>query len=72
MSPESLARTGYFDPAGVARQRAIQTRMPRVTVARGVFDVGLTCVATTQLWHHLYLGGGLCDLPVWSPPVPAE
>ncbi|WP_337173963.1 asparagine synthase (glutamine-hydrolyzing) [Paludisphaera sp.] len=69
LSPESLARTGYFDPAAVARQRAIQARMPRITVARGVFDVGLTCVATTQLWHHIFLGGGLCDLPTWSPPV---
>ncbi len=72
LSPESLRKTGYFDPEGVARQRAIQARIPRVTVPRAVFDVGLTGVATTQLWHHLFLGGGLCDLPVWSPPVAAE
>ncbi|OJW09065.1 MAG: asparagine synthase (glutamine-hydrolyzing) [Planctomycetales bacterium 71-10] len=72
LSPESLARTGYFDPEGVARQRALQVRMPRITVPRGVFDVGLTCVATTQLWHHLFLGGGLCDLPTWTPPVAAD
>jgi asparagine synthase (glutamine-hydrolysing) len=25
--------------------------------------MGLTAVTATQLWHHLYLGGGLCDLP---------
>jgi asparagine synthase (glutamine-hydrolysing) len=72
LSPESLAKTGYFDPAAVARQRAIQARMPRITVARAVFDVGLTCVVTTQLWHHTFLGGGLCDLPAWSPPVSPE
>jgi asparagine synthase (glutamine-hydrolysing) len=72
LSPESLAKTGYFDPVAVSRQRAIQARMPRITVPRGVFDVGLTCVATTQLWHHVFLGGGLCDLPTWSPPVTAE
>ncbi|MFO0910216.1 MAG: hypothetical protein U0794_18045 [Isosphaeraceae bacterium] len=36
---------------------------------RFVFDVGLTCVVSTQLWHHIYCGGGLCDLPVWEPPA---
>jgi asparagine synthase (glutamine-hydrolysing) len=27
----------------------------------------LSGVVATQLWHHLYLGGGLCDLPEHSP-----
>ncbi len=31
--------------------------------------MGLTSVVATQLWHHIYCGGGLCDLPTWSPPV---
>ncbi len=31
-------------------------------------EMGLTAVMSTQLWHHLYLGGGLCDLPTWTPP----
>jgi asparagine synthase (glutamine-hydrolysing) len=69
LSPESLARTGYFDPSGVAQQRRWQRTIPRMTPARGVFDVGLTCVVATQLWHHLFCGGGLCDLPRWEPPV---
>ena len=30
-------------------------------------DLSLTCVVATQLWHHIYLGGGLCELPAWSP-----
>jgi len=68
LSPESLRATGYFDPAAVARQRAWQTRIPRITPARGVYDVALTCVVSTQLWHHIYCGGGLCDLPVWQAP----
>ncbi len=67
LSPESLRATGYFDPAAVARQRAWQTHIPRITPARGVFDVALTCVVSTQLWHHIYCGGGLCDLPTWQP-----
>jgi asparagine synthase (glutamine-hydrolysing) len=25
--------------------------------------MGLTAVTATQLWHHLYLGGNLCELP---------
>ena len=55
LSPESLRATGYFDPAAVARQRAWQTRIPRITPARCVFDVALTCVVSTQLWHHILL-----------------
>jgi asparagine synthase (glutamine-hydrolysing) len=32
--------------------------------------MGLTGVLSTQLWHHLYLGGGLCELPdQWPRPV---
>ncbi len=68
LSPESLSATGFFNPAAVARQRAWQTHMPRITPARGVFDVALTCVVSTQLWHHIFCGGGLCDLPTWQAP----
>jgi asparagine synthase (glutamine-hydrolysing) len=67
LSPESLKATGYFDPESVARQRAWQVRIPRITPRRFVFDVALTCVVSTQLWHHVFCGGGLCDLPVWQP-----
>ena len=41
LSPDSLRATGYFDAAAVARQRAWQVHMPRITPARGVFDVAL-------------------------------
>jgi len=66
LSPESLRATGYFDPAAVARERAAQVRWPRITPKRIVFDLGLTSVVSTQLWHHLYCGGGLCELPIWT------
>jgi asparagine synthase (glutamine-hydrolysing) len=69
LSVESLRFTGYFDPEAVARQRAWQVRIPRITPARFVFDVALTCVVSTQLWHHLFCGGGLCDLPTWQPAM---
>ncbi len=67
LSPESLRATGWFDPEGVARERAAQVRFPAITPKRIIMDLSLTCVIATQLWHHIYLGGGLCDLPVWTP-----
>ena len=70
LSPESLRAAGYFDPRAVARERAAQVRWPRLTPRRFIFDVALTSVVATQLWHHLFFGGGLCDLPAWSAPAP--
>jgi len=62
LSPESMARTGYFDGAAIERDCAL--------LARGegdkLGDIGslvLGGVVATQLWHHLYLGGNLCKLP---------
>jgi asparagine synthase (glutamine-hydrolysing) len=69
LSPESLRATGYFDPRAVARERAMQLMIPRITPRRFVLDVALTCVVSTQLWHHQFCGGGLCDLPTWAPPL---
>jgi asparagine synthase (glutamine-hydrolysing) len=67
LSPESLRATGWFDPAGVARERAALVRFPRITPKQIIMDLSLTSVAATQLWHHIFLGGGLCDLPAWAP-----
>ena len=69
LSPESLRATGWFDPAAVARERAAQMRFPRITPKRIIMDLSLTCVIATQLWHHLFLGGGLCELPTWERRV---
>lgn len=68
LSPESLRASGYFDPLAVARERSAQVSQPRITPRRFVFDMGLTSVVATQLWHHLFCGGGLCDLPTWNAP----
>ena len=69
LSPESLRATGYFDPQAIARARKVPTWMPILTPKRLGLDLGLTCVVSTQLWHHTFCGGGLCDLPTWSTPV---
>src|SRR5262249_17883144 len=62
LSPESLAKTGYFDPAAVAAARE-KLAKPGRGLSRTSLEMGLTAVIATQLWHHLYLGGQLCDLP---------
>lgn len=66
LSPESLARTDYFDPARVAAVRRFLQRswLPQALKMRE--EVALVGVVSTQLWHHLFLGGGLCHLPTAS------
>jgi asparagine synthase (glutamine-hydrolysing) len=72
ISDESLRTSGYFSPAGVRRAEEVQSRLPRRSLFRFSLDLGLSAVISTQLWHHLYCGGGLADLPTWSPPVAAD
>ena len=62
LSEESVRKAGYFDPTAVnaARQRLAK---PGRGISRLSIEMGLTAVLATQLWHHLYLGGGLCELP---------
>lgn len=67
LSPESLSKTGYFDVKAVLRERWLLETFPKVLPRQFIFDAALTCVVSTQLWHHLFCGGGLCELPVWSP-----
>jgi asparagine synthase (glutamine-hydrolysing) len=72
LSAESLRKTGYFDPAAVQLAREAQLRKARKSLYRFSLDMGLIGVISTQLWHHIYCGGGLADLPVWSPPDLAQ
>jgi asparagine synthase (glutamine-hydrolysing) len=32
--------------------------LPRLSI-----ELGLAAVVATQLWHHVYVDGKLCDLP---------
>ena len=73
LSPESLRATGCFDPEAVRPERGAAAASSRRLSPRGfVYDAGLTSVVTTQLWHHIYCGGGLCDLPTWTAAVPPD
>ncbi|MBI1830106.1 MAG: asparagine synthase (glutamine-hydrolyzing), partial [Planctomycetes bacterium] len=69
LSPESLKKTGYFDPSAVAHWREAFKSMWAGSNQRTVVEMGLVGVVATQLWHHTYLGGGLADLPTWSAPA---
>jgi asparagine synthase (glutamine-hydrolysing) len=62
LSPESIRTAGYFDADAVAAARQKLPTMRR-GIGRTGLEMGLTAVTATQLWHHLYLGGQLCELP---------
>lgn len=68
LSPESIRKAGYFDPDLIRREVWWQRAIPPITARRFVQLMGLTSVVSTQLWHHLWCGGGLCDLPTWTAP----
>jgi asparagine synthase (glutamine-hydrolysing) len=63
LSPESLRRTGYFDAAAVAYWRTAFRGLREGWAKRTSVEMGLVGVLSTQLWHHTYIEGGLCDLP---------
>jgi asparagine synthase (glutamine-hydrolysing) len=63
LSEESLRRTGYFDIAAVHHWRKAFRQMPAGSLPRLSVEMGLTAVVSTQLWHHLYIGGNLAELP---------
>lgn len=67
-SEDALRATGYFDPERVARFRTEYQKFRWGSGKRLTIEMGLTGVMATQLWHHLFLGGGLCDVPSWSAP----
>jgi asparagine synthase (glutamine-hydrolysing) len=69
MSEESLRKTGYFDVANVRRHFAGGAHAKEGK--RSYFaGMGLATIVATQLWHHTYLGGGLCELPALEFKAP--
>lgn len=71
LSDGSLRATGYFSLDRVRREERLQRCLPAFAPRRYVADATYTAVVMTQLWHHLFLGGGLCELPRWTPPPAA-
>ena len=66
LSDESLRRTGYFDIAAVRHWRRAFRQMPAGSFPRLSVEMGLVAVVATQLWHHLFIDGQLCELPSTS------
>jgi asparagine synthase (glutamine-hydrolysing) len=63
LSPESLRRTGYFQPEAVQNWRKSFGNLRRRSAGRAAVEMGLVGVLATQLWHHTFLDGSLADLP---------
>jgi asparagine synthase (glutamine-hydrolysing) len=69
LSRESLQRTPWFDAERVARHyQRYRAAGGQPWTERFFVAMALVAVAGVQLWQHLYFGGGLCDLPTWTPP----
>lgn len=68
LTRESLERTGCFDADRVLARRAACAAMRPRAGRRLAVEMGLAAVTATQIWHHMFLGGGLCELPTWEPP----
>jgi len=68
ISPESLKKTDYFRPSAVEKMLSEIDQSTSFRPFRLFREIGLCAVLGTQLWHHLFLGGVLCELPEWSVP----
>jgi asparagine synthase (glutamine-hydrolysing) len=66
LSPQSLHRSGYFDPQAVGHWRHAYRSMLRGTHKRTSVEMGLVGVIATQLWHHLFIDANLADIPGWQ------
>jgi asparagine synthase (glutamine-hydrolysing) len=71
LSEESLKKTGYFDAKEVVHWRNTFRTLRAGSLPRLSVELGLAAVVATQLWHHRFMGGGLCELPVWTPSTRA-
>ncbi len=72
LSEESLKRTGYFDVAAVRHWRRAFRQMRVGSLPRLSIEAGLAAAVATQLWHHIYIDGKLCDLPHQVSCAPVE
>ena len=62
MSPESLRAPATSIPQTVLQDYNAIGKGEGGNI-NTFLKMGLIGVLSTQLWHHLYMGGGLCELP---------
>ena len=65
--PRVAPGDGLFRPGGRGTPARLADPDPADHARAVHLRRGLTCVVSTQLWHHIFCGGGLCDLPTWQP-----
>ncbi len=70
LSPESLRRTGYFQPEAVEHWRKTFRNLHRRTPQRLSVEMGLVGILATQLWYHTFIDGSLADLPSLARGAP--
>ncbi|MCI0641154.1 MAG: asparagine synthase (glutamine-hydrolyzing) [Gemmataceae bacterium] len=63
LSPESLKKTGYFEPSAVLHWRNEFRNLREGANQRTMVEMGLVGVVATQLWHHTFIDSGLASLP---------
>jgi asparagine synthase (glutamine-hydrolysing) len=66
LGEESLRKTGYFDVAAVTYWRKAFRDLWARGAQRVSVEMGLVGVLASQLWHHTYIDGSLCELPSLS------
>ena len=66
LSPESLRKTDYFDPAAVTHWRQAYRAMRPYSPQRLSVEMGLVGVLATQLWHKTFIDGSLADVKTSS------
>lgn len=71
VSEKSLRKTGYFDVEAIRRDVALFDKGEGDKI-NTFASMGLSGVLATQLWHHLYLGESLCELPNHEPNPEVE
>jgi asparagine synthase (glutamine-hydrolysing) len=67
LSPESLRRTGYFDPEAVIHWRKAYRNLRDGSLFRTSVELGLAAVTSTQLWHQTFIDSSLADVPFQRP-----
>ena len=68
LGTRSIVAAGYFDATSVENARSYLRATRENTLRRQTYELGLAGVLATQLWHHVFLGGALADLPSLQAP----
>jgi asparagine synthase (glutamine-hydrolysing) len=66
LSPESLAKTGFFNTQAIVESRQSFRSLMKGSPQRAWVEMGLVGVIATQLWYHLFIDDSLCELPSWK------